>query len=205
MFNPWNLDALIEVEKETGRNVFVVHQLCYHPEIIKLREKVLNGQQDKVYNVELTYITPRGKWYQFSWKGDEQKSGGIVTNISIHLFDLLISLFGEVLSFQIEKSTPVSIVGSLTQDNAKVKWHLSIDRNDLKTENSNAESFNDIRTIFIDNDVIELGDLTVESLHTKSYTSILAGKGIGLKEVMPSISLVSRIQHSVQLKKNSWV
>jgi UDP-N-acetyl-2-amino-2-deoxyglucuronate dehydrogenase len=194
VLNPWNLDALIEVEKETGRKVFVVHQLRYHPEIIKLREKVLNGPQDKVYNVELTYIPPRGKWYQYSWKGDIQKSGGITTNIGIHFFDILLWIFGDVKENTVYQHEVDMASGKLKLANAEVNWMLSIDGNQLPEEAKKAGK-RTYRILTVNDEVIDLSE-DFHELHTKVYQEILDGRGLGLEEVKSTIKLVHEIRNS---------
>ena len=190
MFNPWNLDALIEVEKETGRNVFVVHQLCYHPEIIKLREKVLNGQQDKVYNVELTYITPLGKWYQYSWKGVIQKSGGITTNIGIHLFDLLLWIFGPAKKNEVKFASSLKASGKLLLQKAEVNWLLSTHAEDISVD-IEGTSF---RNLAVDGEDIIL-DHDFNLLHIHVYRAILKGEGTRLSDAMESLKLIYQLRN----------
>ena len=119
VLNPWNVDALQEIENETGQKIFTVLQLRLHPKIIELRERIRNGPADKVYDVDLTYITSRGNWYQISWKGDIQKSGGIATNIGIHFFDMLGWIFGEVKNNVVNMSEPYKAGGYLELKNAR--------------------------------------------------------------------------------------
>jgi UDP-N-acetyl-2-amino-2-deoxyglucuronate dehydrogenase len=192
VLNPWNLDALIEVEKETGRKVFVVHQLRYHPEIIKLREKVLNGPQDKVYNVELTYIPPRGKWYQYSWKGDIQKSGGITTNIGIHFFDILLWIFGDVKENTVYQHEVDMASGKLKLANAEVNWMMSIDGNQVPEEVKRTGN-RTYRSLIIDGEKIEFSDGFAE-LHTKAYENILAENTIELWKTKDVIHLLHDIR-----------
>ena len=131
VLNPWNVDALQEIENETGRKIFTVLQLRLHPKIIELRERILNGPKDKIYDIDLTYITSRGNWYYISWKGDIQKSGGVATNIGIHFFDMLGWIFGEVKNNIVHFSQPNKAAGYLELKNARVRWFLSLDSNDL--------------------------------------------------------------------------
>jgi UDP-N-acetyl-2-amino-2-deoxyglucuronate dehydrogenase len=130
VLNPWNLDALHEIEKETGKKVFTILQVRLHPVIKALREKILNSPDDKVYNVDLTYITSRGKWYYRSWKGNIEKSGGIATNIGIHFFDLLTWIFGEVKENTVHLLQPEKAAGILHLKKARVRWFLSLDYQD---------------------------------------------------------------------------
>src|SRR6478609_7983748 len=126
VLNPWNVDALVEMEKETGKKVYTILQLRFHPSIIELRNKVLNGPKDKIYDVDLTYITSRGNWYHISWKGEESKSGGIATNIGIHFFDMLIWVFGGVKKVDMGELKNDSGSGFIELEKARVKWNLSI-------------------------------------------------------------------------------
>ena len=131
VLNPWNLDALAELEKETGKKIFTILQLRLHPAIIALREKIAAGAPDKVYDVKLNYITSRGKWYHISWKGDITRSGGVATNIGIHFFDMLTWIFGDVKENIVELHDNEQASGFLCLQKANVKWHLSIDANHL--------------------------------------------------------------------------
>jgi UDP-N-acetyl-2-amino-2-deoxyglucuronate dehydrogenase len=172
--------------------VFVVHQLCYHPEIIKLREKVLNGPQDKVYNVELTYITPLGKWYQYSWKGDIQKSGGITTNIGIHFFDLLQWVFGAVKENTVTIHTADTAAGILKLEKAEVDWYLSINYDNMPQAPKEVGK-RTYRTLQIDGDEFEFSEGFTE-LHTKSYEEILKGNGFPMIETKTTIQVVHDIR-----------
>lgn len=133
VLNPWNIDALMEIEKETGGQVFTILQLRLHPAIIALREKIKNEGAGKKHQVNLTYITSRGHWYHNSWKGDIQKSGGIATNIGVHFFDMLYWIFGEVLDYQVTEHTQDSASGKLEFKNVTANWSLSIDAKDRKS------------------------------------------------------------------------
>ena len=131
VLNPWNIDALQEIENETGRKIYTILQLRLHPKIIELREKILNGPKGKIYNVDMTYITSRGNWYYISWKGDIQKSGGVATNIGIHFFDMLSWIFGDAKKNIVHLSKPNKTAGYLELENARVRWFLSLDYNDI--------------------------------------------------------------------------
>src|SRR5512133_2964095 len=131
VLNPWNVDALQEIEVETGKKINVILQLRYHPTILELKKKVDEGPKDKIYDVDLTYITSRGKWYFISWKGDIQKSGGVATNIGIHFFDMLSWIFGGVKKNVVHVSLPNKTAGNLELENARVRWFLSLDYNDI--------------------------------------------------------------------------
>jgi len=193
VLNPWNVDALMEIEKETGKKVNTILQLRLHPAIIELRNKVLNDPTGKVYDVDLTYITSRGGWYQISWKGDNSKSGGIATNIGIHFFDMLIWIFGTVKEVHVDALTGSSGSGFIELDRAKVKWRLSIDYNDIPAvvRSSGRRTF---RSLTIDGEAIEFSDGFTE-LHTESYRQILLGNSFGLADAKPSIELATQIRN----------
>ena len=193
VLNPWNVEALMEIEKETGKKVNTILQLRLHKSVIALREKVLNGPKDKVYNVKLHYMTSRGKWYHYSWKGDEQKSGGIATNIGVHFFDMLHWIFGEVKDSQLHSYSDDTASGILKFDRANVDWLLSIDYNNIPEE-VKKEGKRTFRSIQIDGEDFEFSDGFTE-LHTKSYQEILKGNGFGLSECKKAIEIVSDIRN----------
>lgn len=193
VLNPWNLDALEEIEKETGKKVYNILQLRHHPAIIELREKVRSGPADKVYDVNLSYITSRGNWYHISWKGDSSKSGGITTNIGIHFFDMLIWVFGSVKGLNVFSLTNDSASGLLELERARVKWDLSINYMNIPEE-VRAKGKRTYRSLTMDGVEIEFSDGFTE-LHTKSYQAILNGEGFGLEEARPSISLAYQIRN----------
>jgi UDP-N-acetyl-2-amino-2-deoxyglucuronate dehydrogenase len=192
VLNPWNVDALAEIEKETGRKVNTILQLRLHPSIIKLRNEVLAGDPKKVYEVNLNYITSRGNWYHVSWKGEDSKSGGVVTNIGIHFFDMLIWIFGSVKNVTIQEANEKTVEGILTLDRAKVKWQLSIDKNKLPDQVKTAGKAT-YRSLKMEGREIEFSDGFTD-LHTESYKHILAGAGYGLVEAKPSIELIHQIR-----------
>lgn len=195
VLNPWNLDALEEIERETGKRVYTILQLRLHPAIIALREKVLNRPKDKVYDVDLTYITSRGHWYHTSWKGDVAKSGGVATNIGIHFFDMLIWVFGPVKDIRVETYSENAAAGYLELACARAKWALSVSYESLpgRIKSANKRTY---RMLSIDGDEIEFSEGFGE-LHTSIYSEILKGKGAGLKEAITSIDLVHKIRHAV--------
>jgi UDP-N-acetyl-2-amino-2-deoxyglucuronate dehydrogenase len=195
VLNPWNVDALIEMEKETGKRVFTILQLRLHPSMIELRNKVLNGPKDKIYDVDLTYITSRGHWYNISWKGDVAKSGGIATNIGIHFFDMLIWVFGDVKKVEMKELKIDSSAGYIELERARVNWKLSINYNDLPEE-IREKGKRTFRLLAMDGDEIEFSE-GFTNLHTKSYESILAGKGFGLTDAKPSIKLAHQIRNLI--------
>lgn len=193
VLNPWNVDALAEIEQETGHRVFNILQLRHHPAIIGLREKVKNGPADKVYDVDLTYMTSRGNWYHISWKGDESKSGGITTNIGIHFFDMLIWVFGPVKGLEVFERTEDTASGFIELERARVRWTLSIDF-DRIPEHVRAQGKRTYRSLQMDGEEIEFSDGFTE-LHTRSYQAILNGEGFGLQEARPCIDLAYRIRN----------
>lgn len=201
VLNPWNLDALTELEAETGRKVFTILQLRLHPTIIALRERIQRGPADKVYDVELKYITSRGHWYQSSWKGDNSKSGGIATNIGIHFFDMLIWIFGPVKNVEVSELKKDYGSGILELDKARVRWELSINYDDLPAE-VKASGKRMYRSLTLEKEEIEFSE-GFGDLHTKSYSEILKGNGFGLKEAKPSIDLVHEIRNKAPLGGNT--
>ena len=194
VLNPWNIDALMEIEKETGRNVYTILQLRLHPAIIALREKIKTGPADKKYSVKLRYITSRGHWYHTSWKGDMQKSGGIATNIGVHFFDMLLWIFGDVKKNKIILHTDDTAAGTLELERANVEWFLSIDANTLPEE-ATKEGKRTFRTLTIDGDAFEFSEGFTE-LHTRSYEEIIAGNGFRISETKKAIEVVSHIRSS---------
>jgi len=191
VINPWNLDALEAMEQETGKRVFTVLQLRVHPKLIELREQ-LKAQTGKHHQVELTYVTSRGNWYDVSWKGFPEKSGGIPTNIGIHFFDLLVWLFGAVKGLEMHLFEPRRCAGILHLERAQVRWFLSIDNADLPftPEPGKKTTF---RTISVDGKEIEFSEGFTD-LHTRVYEELVAGRGFGLGEARGSIELVHRIR-----------
>lgn len=192
VLNPWNVDALAEIEKETGGKVYNILQLRHHPAITGLREQVLAGPADKIYDVNLTYMTSRGNWYHISWKGDESRSGGITTNIGIHFFDMLIWVFGPVQGIEVFELNDESASGFIQLQRARVKWKLSINYMDIP-EAVRAAGKRTYRSLTMDGKEIEFSDGFTE-LHTRTYEAILAGKGFGLEDARPSIDLAYRIR-----------
>ena len=194
VLNPWNVDALAEIEKETGKKIFTILQLRLHPAIIKLREEVLASDPTKIFDVDLTYITSRGKWYHHSWKGEEAKSGGIATNIGIHFFDMLLWIFGEVKEVRVEAYEDDHASGYLQLHKAKVKWFLSINEDHLP-EAVKLNGKRTFRSLKMNGKEIEFSEGFTD-LHTLSYQEILKGHGFGLKEARPSIELAHQIRIS---------
>ncbi len=179
VLNPWNLDALAEIEKETEKKVNTILQLRLHPAIVALREKILHGQKNKVYDVDLKYITSRGNWYQSSWKGDSAKAGGIATNIGIHFFDMLIWIFGAVNTIKVSKLQRDSAAGFLELKNARVNWFLSIDYNDLPKEVKSAGK-RTYRSLTLEGEEIEFSEGFTD-LHIRSYRGDIERQWIHLR------------------------
>lgn len=255
VLNPWNVDALMEIEKESGQNIYTILQLRHHPAIIALKQKVeaelktpnnqnpeqpeprtpnnQNPEQSeprtpnqKTYDIDLTYITSRGAWYHRSWKGNIEKSGGVATNIGVHFFDMLTWIFGPAKENVVHLSETDRASGFLQLENARVRWYLSIDRNDLTKvnpkprttstpnpeqseqsepqttrtpNNQNPEQTKPIstyRSITVNGEEIEFSGGFTD-LHTVSYQNILGGKGYGLADARPSVYIV----HSIRNKK----
>jgi len=193
VLNPWNIDALEEIENETGKKVFTILQLRLHPAIIQLKQKIDAAAKDKKFKVNLRYITSRGNWYHTSWKGDIQKSGGIATNIGVHFFDMLMWIFGSVKQNDVAKHTDDTAAGTLELERATVNWMLSIDENTLPAD-IRAAGKRTFRTLSIDGEEFEFSDGFTE-LHTLSYTNILAGNGFPLSETRRAIQLVHDIRN----------
>ena len=194
VLNPWNVEALQEIENETGRKIYTILQLRLHPKIVELREKIRNGPKDKIYDVDLSYITSRGNWYFISWKGDVQKSGGVATNIGIHFFDMLSWIFGDTTKNIVHISQPDKAAGYLELENARVRWFLSIDHNDLP-DAAKATGKRTFRSIVIEGEEIEFSEGFGE-LHTESYKEILNGKGFGLQDARQSVITAFTIRNS---------
>lgn len=194
VLNPWNLDALEEIEKETGNRVYTILQLRTHPALIKIKEEISAQKKSGKHNVLLTYITSRGPWYDFSWKGDVHKSGGVATNIGIHLFDLLIWLFGGVARTQVHLSESHRAAGFIELENANVKWFLSIDRRDLP-EQVVKNGKTTFRSIQIEGKEVEFTEGFTD-LHTEVYRRTLAGNGFGIEDARKSIETVYAIRNS---------
>jgi len=193
VLNPWNIDALQEIEKETGKKIFTILQLRHHPAIIELKNRIAMGPKDKIYDVDLTYFTSRGRWYFISWKGDIQKSGGVATNIGVHFFDMLSWIFGKVTDVQVTMSKPEKVSGYLELEQARVNWKLSLDVNDIPKDILEKKQFT-YRSIKVEGEEIEFSDGFTD-LHTLSYQKILAGEGYGLEAARNSIGIVHRIRN----------
>lgn len=194
VLNPWNLDALAELEQESGHKVYTVLQLRLHPALIALRERLSGEKRGHKHDVCLTYITSRGRWYLVSWKGQPERSGGLPTNIGIHFFDLLAWLFGPVQQSEVHRSEGTHVGGYLELERARVTWFLSIDFGDLP-EAARRDGKTTFRSITIDGEEVEFsGGFT--DLHTMVYKDILNGGGFGLDDARPSIELVHDLREA---------
>lgn len=193
VLNPWNIEALKEVEKEHGKRVFNILQLRLHPAIIALKKRIEEGPKDKIYDIDLAYITSRGHWYYTSWKGDVSKSGGIATNIGVHFYDMLVWVFGAVKKNVVHVHTHDRAAGYFELEKARVRWFLSINAETLPNhvKDRGGKTY---RSLTIEGDEIEFSDGFTE-LHTHSYQHVLDGLGFGLEEAMPSIQIVHDIRH----------
>ncbi len=192
VLNPWNLDALCKLEEESGKHIYTIPQLRLHPTIKKLKEQIEKGPKDKVYDIDLKYITSRGRWYHFSWKGDIQKSGGVATNIGIHFFDMLGWVFGDLKGLEVHEKTAERAVGYLEYSQARVNWFLSIDSKDLPPAavQGNKRTY---RSITIEGQELEFSEGFTD-LHTELYREILAGRGFRVEEARKSVEIAQRIR-----------
>jgi UDP-N-acetyl-2-amino-2-deoxyglucuronate dehydrogenase len=190
VINPWNFDALQELEAETHHRINTVLQLRVHPSLIQLKESL--EQQGGQHEVELTYITSRGPWYHVSWKGHEDKSGGIATNIGVHFFDLLLWLFGPMQGIRVYHADDNRMSGFIELARARVRWFLSVDKEDLPLQAKTAGKTT-FRSITVDGKEIEFSEGFTD-LHTRVYEETLAGRGFGIVDARPSIELTYAIR-----------
>lgn len=192
VLNPWNIDALAQIEKETEKKIYNILQLRLHPSIIALKDKIEKGPKDKVYDIDLTYLTSRGHWYYTSWKGDDAKSGGVATNIGVHFFDMLSWVFGDLKSNIVHLNTHDRSAGYLEFQRARVRWFLSINY-DVLPDEIKAKGQRTYRSITIEGEELEFsGGFT--DLHTLAYKDIIAGKGYGINEPRQAIAIVHDIR-----------
>ncbi|MEX1130421.1 MAG: Gfo/Idh/MocA family oxidoreductase [Candidatus Woykebacteria bacterium] len=198
VMNPWNLDVLQELEEEYGQRVWTILQLRLHPSLIELKKKISNSRNGQRHKVKLSYITSRGLWYHYSWKGDAEKSGGIGTNIGIHFFDMLMWIFGEPDTIELHVREQNRMGGFLELPNADVEWYLSLEPEDIP--NNTDGSQRTYRSIMVDGEEIEFsGGFT--DLHTRVYEETLAGNGFGIDDARPSIELVHKLR-TMKLTEN---
>lgn len=194
VLNPYNVDALEEIEKETGKNIYNILQLRLHPSVIELKNKIENGPEDKIYDVDLTYLTSRGHWYYASWKGDIDKSGGVATNIGVHFFDMLTWIFGDIKENIVHLHEHDRASGFLHLEKARVRWFLSINYNTIP-EDIKANGMRTFRSITVDGSEFEFSGGFTE-LHTKSYEHIIRGSGFRIGETKKAIQAVYDIRQS---------
>jgi UDP-N-acetyl-2-amino-2-deoxyglucuronate dehydrogenase len=192
VINPWNLDALRDLERETGRRVSTVLQLRLHPQLQALRDRMTREAPSRPHDVSLTYVTVRGRWYDTSWKGSEERSGGLATNIGIHLFDLLLWLFGPVQACEVHLRERRRLAGFLELQRARVRWFLSADAADLPFTPEPAVKTT-FRSIEVDGLEVEFSEGFAD-LHTRVYEEALAGRGFGIDESRPAVELTHRIR-----------
>ena len=194
VLNPWNLDGLREIEKDTGQHIYHILQLRLHPSVQQLRQRILNGPKDKIYDIDLTYITGRGKWYQYSWKADMEKSGGITTNIGVHFFDMLTCIFGPVRELTVHHHSGTTAAGFLLLERARVRWFLSIDASYVPASLRN-EGKRTYRSILIDGETFDFTDGFTE-LHTEAYKQILSGNGFTIDDAESYVNICHQVRNS---------
>lgn len=195
VLNPWNIDGLIEMEEQTGKRINTILQLRVHPSIIALRERIMRGHSKTKHEVDLTYVTSRGRWYHQSWKGDTRKSGGIATNIGVHFFDMLHFLFGKLQENRVHLSEPTRTAGFLEYERARCRWYLSINVRDVP-EAVRQLGQTTYRSITLDGDEVEFSSGFTD-LHTRSYEEIVAGRGFGVEENRVAIETVATVRDAI--------
>jgi UDP-N-acetyl-2-amino-2-deoxyglucuronate dehydrogenase len=197
VLNPWNIDGLAEIERDTGHKINTILQLRLHPAILEVRRRTAETPSDSKHEVELTYVTSRGHWYLRSWKGDIKKSGGIATNIGVHFFDMLHFVFGRLQANRVHLASDTKAAGYLEYERARVRWFLSIDLEDVPeaSRNSGQRTY---RSITVDGQEVEFSDGFTD-LHERSYEEILAGRGFGLEENRTAIETVSSIRSATPI------
>lgn len=194
VLNPWNVDALQDIEAETGKRVNTILQLRLHPSVIALREHVASTDTNKRFDIDLSYITSRGNWYYTSWKGDVSKSGGIATNIGVHFFDMLLWVFGPVKQSQVQVHTHDRAAGYLELERANVRWFMSIDETTLPAKQQ-AAGLRTYRSVQVDGKEFEFSG-GFNDLHTRSYEKILQGEGFGLSDARAAVELTQAIRNT---------
>lgn len=197
VLNPWNIDALEEIERETGKNIYNILQLRLHPSVIELKKKIEAAPKDKIFDIDLTYLTSRGHWYYTSWKGDKEKSGGIASNIGVHFYDMLMWIFGSVKQNIVHLHTHDRAAGYLELERARVRWFLSINY-DVIPEHVKVTGARTYRALTIENEEFEFSGGFTE-LHTRSYEDILSGGGFRIGAARKAIELVHDIRHKTPI------
>lgn len=201
VINPWNFDALEELESETNHRIHTILQLRVHPALIKLKQSL--AEEGASHDVILTYITSRGPWYHVSWKGQQDKSGGVATNIGVHFFDLLLWLFGPYAGIRVYHSDDSRMSGFIELERARVRWFLSVDAGDLPAQ-AKAAGKTTYRSITVDGKEVEFSEGFTD-LHTRVYEETLAGRGFGIADARPSIELTYAIRTSPLFPKDDCV
>ena len=194
VINPWNAEALAELEAESGNRIYTVLQLRLHPAVIALKEKFATNPGTTKHKISLDYITSRGKWYLYSWKGNAEQSGGLVTNIGVHFLDMLLWIFGAVQESVVHVSDPMRTSGHLELERAEVDWSLSICGDDLP-QDAVERGLSTFRSIQVDGEEVEFSTGFTD-LHTRVYEEILAGRGYGISDAMPAVQLVHDIRQN---------
>ena len=194
VLNPWNIDPLLEIERESGQQVHCILQLRLHPSVIELKNQVAQDAPNRIYHIDLTYLTARGNWYYTSWKGDESRSGGIATNIGVHFFDMLLWIFGPVVKNEVHIHTHDRAGGLLTLERARVRWFLSINE-DTIPEDVKATGKRTFRALSINNQLFEFSG-GFQDLHTLSYEHILRGNGFSIDDARPAIEIVHQVRNT---------
>jgi UDP-N-acetyl-2-amino-2-deoxyglucuronate dehydrogenase len=194
VLNPWNLDALAELEEESGKRVYNILQLRVHPAIQELKQKIELNNTNKKYDIDLSYITSRGKWYYYSWKGSIEKSGGVATNIGIHFFDMLIWIFGPLQYMEVHHAEASKIAGFMELSKARVRWYLSLDKNDLPQQ-AVKKGLTTYRSIQINGQEFEFSR-GFSDLHTRVYRHLLEGKGFGIDDARQSVNVAYSIRNA---------
>ena len=200
VINPWNLDQLSEMEQQYGKKIFTVLQLRLHPEVIRIKKEIDSADSGEKKEITLTYITRRGRWYHQSWKGDQEKSGGLAMNIGVHFFDFLMWIFGKVKRSFLHISTGQKMAGVLELEKARIRWFLSIDETDLPNSVKEAGGYA-YRSIKVDDQEIDLS-AGFTDLHTEVYKDILAGNGFGIDQAQDAIELIYQIRTSTTVSAN---
>lgn len=198
VLNPWNLDALQELEEEAGKRIYNILQLRVHPSIIALKQKIEKEANNHKYDIDLTYITSRGKWYFYSWKGNLNHSGGVATNIGIHFFDMLIWIFGKVIQSDVYYSDEKKVSGYLELEKARVRWYLSLDKQDVPAEVIK-KGTSTYRSVTINGEEVEFSS-GFSDLHTVVYQRTLDGLGFGIEDCRASIDLAYQIRNVTPVK-----
>jgi len=194
VLNPGELEAIEKAQEQSGRKVFNILQLRLHPAIIALKHKIAQAPANQIFDIDLTYITSRGKWYFESWKGDDLKSGGVVCNIGIHFFDMLIWIFGAVEKSKVQLNQIDKASGILRLKNARVRWFLSLDEKDIPKQ-LRQKGQRTFRSLKLNGEEFEFSDGFAD-LHTKSYEQILSGNGFSSNAARPSILLTHEISNT---------